>query len=498
MPKSKTQITKSDEQWLAAFQADLMRRDAAIRKLDRTKVEIDKQARALDVEWAEIYVTNRVALIEVLDKLGIKEQQWCRTLGRGLSYSSVMRRIQILRGHADYLRRRDEVGDNGCYGGEYAAYLARPEKAETSSRPTRPPIVYATSDPDTDHQFLTGEAHVELRKLPPQPAQVCITSPPYWPARRLYDPAQEDGTVLLPTPDTIGFEETWEEYLDHVVRRDFRELKRVLRPDGVVFVVIDDVIANPSSIYDEQTYHSHRAKMKLRSQVGLRTQDTTKMRPKGNWLGLVGLFAAAMMDDGWCHRDTIIWDKGSSGRKESTDSRCRRNFEYILMFTLSASNYWYTQDALRIPLAGGQPYSFNTGYSTPGRHKPGVLRKDGDRDFRVGSNPLGRVADAVWHIPPSGGYGSHSASFPKELVRRALLLTTPPREMLPVATVIDFYGGTGIVSAVAKQLGLKSIYIDPNPIYTEEARQRVQAAERAPDDPGVANDNLAAVTRAGD
>jgi DNA modification methylase len=54
------------------------------------------------------------------------------------------------------------------------------------------------------------------------------------------------------------------------------------------------------------------------------------------------------------------------------------------------------------------------------------------------------------------------------------------------------------VSAVAKQLGLKSIYIDSNPIYTEEARQRVQAAERGPDDPGVANDNLAAVTRAGD
>ena len=160
-----------------------------------------------------------------------------------------------------------------------------------------------------------------------------------------------------------------------------------------------------------------------------------------------------------------------------------------MFFTLSASGYWYNQDALRIPLAGRQPYSVNAGYSTPGRHKPGVLRKDGDRDFRVASNPLGRVADAVWHIPPSGGYGSHSASFPEELVRRALLLTAPPHEMLPLATVIDIYGGTGTVSAVAKQMGLRSIYIDSNPIYTEEARQRVQAAERAPGDPGVANDN---------
>ena len=167
----------------------------------------------------------------------------------------------------------------------------------------------------------------------------------------------------------------------------------------------------------------------------------------------------------------------------------------MLFFTRSASGYWYNQDALRIPLAGGQPYSVNTGYSTPGRHKPGVLRKDGDRDFRVASNPLGRVADAVWHIPPSGGYGSHSASFPEELVRRALLLTAPPSDLPPIVTVIDIYGGSGTVSAVAKKMGLKSIYIDPNQFYAAEAQQRVLAAQP---DQGVANDNLTTAMRAGD
>ena len=102
-----------------------------------------------------------------------------------------MRRIQMLKGHDDYLRRRDEVGDNGCYGREYAAYLARPEKpeGETSSRPTRTQTVGETHAPDPDHQFLIGKAHIELRKLPPQSVQVCITSPPYWPLRRLYDDA---------------------------------------------------------------------------------------------------------------------------------------------------------------------------------------------------------------------------------------------------------------------------------------------------------------------
>jgi DNA modification methylase len=264
----------------------------------------------------------------------------------------------------------------------------------------------------------------------PGSAQVCVTSPPYYPGRRLYN-MLPDGTFPPPTPDDIGHEPTWEGYVEHVVRRDFRALKRVLRPDGVLVVVIDDVIANPASIYDEQTYHSTRTKLTLSSQIGFRSQDTTKMRPKGNWLGLPWLFAAAMMDDGWVWRDCVIWDKGPLGRKESSDNRCRHNFEWVLFFTLTASGYWYNQDALRIPLSGGPPYSATTG-STPGRYKRGILRRDGDRNFRVMSNPLGRIADAVWHIPPSrGGHGSHSASFPEELVRRALLLTAPPPEASP-------------------------------------------------------------------
>jgi hypothetical protein len=69
--------------------------------------------------------------------------------------------------------------------------------------------------------------------------------------------------------------------------------------------------------------------------------------------------------------------------------------------------------------------------------------------------------------------------------------------MLPVATVIDTYDGSGTVSAVAKQMGLQSIYIYPNPIYTAEAQQRVLAAERDPHH-GVANENLTSAMRAGD
>ena len=108
-----------------------------------------------------------------------------------------------------------------------------------------------------------------------------------------------DGTILSPTPDTIGFEPTFEGYLDHVVRRDFRALKRVMRPDGVVVVVIDDVIANPSSIYDEQTYHSNRTKLKLSLRSGFAPKTRPRCDPRGIGSAYPGSFAMAMMDDGW-------------------------------------------------------------------------------------------------------------------------------------------------------------------------------------------------------
>ena len=73
-------------------------------------------------------------------------------------------------------------------------------------------------------------------------------------------------------------------YLDHVVRRDFCELKRALRSDGVLVVVPDDVIANPGSIYRQQTYHHARDQQKLSRQISFRTQGTTTMRPKRNWM----------------------------------------------------------------------------------------------------------------------------------------------------------------------------------------------------------------------
>ena len=148
MPKS-----PSSSDWLAAFTDECRQNVAVIRRFDRRKLAIDKAARRLDVEFATRYLRRRPRLIRELDKRGMTEKEWCRTLGRGHSLSSVLRRIQLLKGFARYLQRRDEIGDNGCFGLDYAVSLARPDEAEgeTSSRPTtRRQIADETPAPEPD------------------------------------------------------------------------------------------------------------------------------------------------------------------------------------------------------------------------------------------------------------------------------------------------------------------------------------------------------------
>jgi len=135
---------------------------------------------------------------------------------------------------------------------------------------------------------------------------------------------------------------------------------------------------------------------------------------------------------------------------------------------------------------GGSTYrkdGAKKGYAAPGRHKRGV---DGNRDFRVHSNPLGRLMDGVWVIRPVGWDGEHSSSMPEELAENCLLLTCR-FGLDPPARVLDCYGGSGTVSAVAKRLGLRSIYIDRHQPFVQEAKRRVAATAR-PDD-GIANEN---------
>lgn len=463
--------------WLADFGDRIARANAAIRRLDRKKLELDIAARRLELAAAKDYARNRPELWMRLDAIGLSETAWCKKQGKGNSLSRWRRRMQLLKPLAfrRYLHHRREVGDNGVYGLEYAVYLSKlpipgEEESETSARRnTRVMCDSGTLDPEKVN-LITGDNVQEMRKMPAGSVNVIIESFPYWPARRVNSP---DGK-----PIGIGFESTFEEFRDNLVLTVGREKKRVLRDDGVLWVVFDDSIAMPRLNYGIQTSNRNRATAKLAAQTGFRTQDSTYLRPEGNWLLLPFRYAMAMQNDAWVLRDIVIIDKGAQGRKESSQTRTRHNFEYAFMFTKSSDDYYYDQDALRIPLAQEISATSLVGGTY---QKSGVIRGD-HLDFRAMSNPMGRVVDAIWHLPPHY-IGSHSATFSEEFARRALLLTCPPG-----GKVLDPFGGSGTVAVAASKLGLQVTSIDLNPAYTEEARQRVLTANVKPSYEGNGTD----------
>ena len=319
-----------------------------------------------------------------------------------------------------------------------------------------------TLDPEMVN-LITGDCVEEMWKMPPQWYHCIITSFPYWPARRVYSP---DGK-----PIGFGHEPTFEEWLHNQVHKVGRPVRRVLRADGVLWVAMDDSIAEPGrEFYPVQSYNRDSASAKLAAHSGFRVQDSTYLRPKGNWLLLPFLYAMAMMDDGWFLRDIIIIDKGGQGRKESSPSRTRHSHEYLFMFTQSANDYYYDQDELRVPLAEISP----TSLAGRGRHrKRGVIRGD-HLHFHAPTNPMGRVFGSVWHLPPHY-LGDHPATFHPEMVRRCLAVSCPPG-----GRVLDPFGGAGTVALVASQMGFKVTSIDLHPAYTEEARQRILAGHARP------------------
>ena len=469
--------TTNGEQWLAEYGDELARVHAAIQKLDRKKTALDIQARTLDRALAKTYVSNRSRLWKELDKIGMSEMVWCKEQGKGNSLSRMRRRMKLLPPKAwrRYLYHRRKTATPDIYGLDYAVILSKlpipgEEGNETNARPpTR--VVCADGTLDSEMvNLITGDCVEEMPKMPAKWYHVAVTSFPYWPARRLYHP---DGK-----PIGFGHEPTFEEWLHNQVHKVGRGLKRVLRDDGVLWVAMDDAIAEPGrEFYPVQSYNRDSAWAKLAAHSGFRVQDSTYLRPKGNWLMLPFRYAMAMQDDGWFLRDVIIIDKDGHGRKESSPSRTRHSHEYLLMFTKSADDYYYDQDELRIPLATITPTSL-IGHGA--RDKQGVIR---GRPFCTMGNPMGRPSGSVWHLPPHYA-GDHPASFSPEMVRRCLAVSCPPG-----GRVFEPFIGSGTVAVVASQMGFKVTVIDLNPNYTEEARQRVLATERDPGNPDVANDN---------
>jgi DNA modification methylase len=227
--------------------------------------------------------------------------------------------------------------------------------------------------------------HIPLRD---ESVQCVVTSPPYWGLRDY----KADGQ--------LGLERTPEEYVANIVEV-FREVWRVLREDGVVWLVLGDSYAasgghtaqGVTSIIRADDQQSARNIGQQRVPPGLKPKDL---------VGIPWRVAFALQADGWYLRQDIIWAKGNP-MPESVRDRCCKSHEYMFLLTKSPK-YFFDSEAI------------NSQSRKHSASLPDLQRQEGQ--------PFKRTARSVWHINTEAYPEAHYATFPRALVERCILAGT--------------------------------------------------------------------------
>lgn len=360
--------------------------------------------------------------------------------------------------------------------------------------------------------------------LAPDSVQMVMTSPPYY-ALRDYDHA-----------DQIGLEETPEQYVASLIAV-FREIRRVLRDDGTVWLVIGDSYCadqkginggvESSGLAGGGEYQATTTQPGLRRananyrQYGLKTKDL---------IGIPWRVAFALQADGWYLRQEIIWAKPNP-MPESVKDRCTKAHESIFLLSKSP-RYYFDIDAIAEPSIGafrnGQKERPKNNAAIPPRHaRWGAVHSGLDRTTRG----VTRNKRSVWTVASKPYREAHFATFPPDLIEPCILAGSPPQccgacgapwlrivertamvidrsdrthdlgrtrssgtNMVPPSSVtigwrpsctcnaaptppvvLDPFGGAGTTALVAQRLGRSSVSFELNPGYVAMAEARLAA-----------------------
>ena len=178
-----------------------------------------------------------------------------------------------------------------------------------------------------------GDALSVLKQLDSESVQCCITSPPYFNLRDYGVDGQ------------IGLEDTPEEFIAKLAEV-FHEVKRVLKPDGTLWVNIADSYAGSGKGRNAVGQHSdadnkntkqssHKGSVIGRLKKTVTSEDA---KPK-DLLGIPWMLAFALRADGWYLRSDIIWEKPNA-MPESVKDRPTRSHEYIFLLSKSRTYYY--------------------------------------------------------------------------------------------------------------------------------------------------------------
>jgi DNA modification methylase len=299
--------------------------------------------------------------------------------------------------------------------------------------------------------ILHGDVMDKLREIETGTVQCVVTSPPYW------------GLRDYGIDNQLGLESTPEEYVEKMVEV-FRQVKRVLKHDGTVWLNLGDSYnANQGKGFDTHGDGGIRKKLAASPKI--------KWGKPKDLIGIPWRVAFALQADGFWLRQDIIWHKPNP-MPESVQDRCTKAHEYIFLLTKSAQ-YFYDADAIK-------EKAINTEKEQVAKRNKQPHKGQRDSHFRettggfdnINKTYPSRNKRSVWTINTQPYKEAHFAVFPEKLPELCIKAGTKKGD-----TVLDPFFGSGTTGWVAQRLGRKWIGIELNEEYIKIAEKRFAQQE---------------------
>jgi DNA modification methylase len=264
----------------------------------------------------------------------------------------------------------------------------------------------------------------------------------------------------------FGLEPTPELYVEHAVSI-FREVRRVLRDDGTLWLNIGDSYAGPKGNTAMTGGKSDQARGKeMFGDMGRSQKVPDGLKPK-DLVGIPWMLAFALRADGWYLRQEIIWAKPNP-MPESVTDRCTKSHES--MFLLSKSpKYHFDHEAIKEPsVNSGQVVSLGEQSFAKRQAKGAGVKPSGNGNADSYTVKEFRNKRDVWTIATQPVKEAHFATFPQKLIEPCILAGCPEN-----GTVLDPFFGSGTTGLVAMRHKRNFIGIELNPDYIKIARARL-------------------------
>jgi DNA modification methylase len=310
-------------------------------------------------------------------------------------------------------------------------------------------------------RIIEGDCRDVLRALPAQSVHTCVTSPPYFGLRDYGtgeweggDPAcghkqsnwdrgapgngramTDELARTTPFRETcgkcgarrvdrqIGLEPTPDEFVATLVVV-FREVRRVLRDDGTVWLNLGDSYSGPpvgsfnGGGFKDKSAQTGGRDLTGHAQAGQANRHKLPGIKSKDLLGVPWMVAFALRADGWFLRSDIIWSKPNP-MPESVTDRPTKAHEYVFLLS-KGPRYFYDADAIR--------EDATRGYGAPGGglyHEQVGNGHSGLNTFAVVDG--GRNKRSVWTVATQPYAGAHFATFPPKLIEPCILAGAPER-----------------------------------------------------------------------